>query len=237
MSAMTLAMLLALGAGPAMAAPRTDEAGAAEHRGRELAMNLAAKRLCSGLFVSERQRDDVLAESVVTFLQPEARRALETGELTFDVDRARELVTARRGELQARARRFGDQGCVILRRDSRKPLFTPVAVRAELPPADETPWPMGDAPAEAAADVTAPKVDQGRLERALDVAFSEPADHTAAFIAVHRGRIVAERDGAGVGPETQLESWSMGKSVTATLIGILIRQGHLSLEQPAPVPA
>jgi CubicO group peptidase (beta-lactamase class C family) len=34
----------------------------------------------------------------------------------------------------------------------------------------------------------------------------------------------------------QLESWSMGKSMTATFIGRLIQMGHLELWQPAPVP-
>ena len=35
---------------------------------------------------------------------------------------------------------------------------------------------------------------------------------------------------------TQLESWSMAKSMTATLIGRLIQMGHLEIWQPAPVP-
>src|SRR5438876_631530 len=35
---------------------------------------------------------------------------------------------------------------------------------------------------------------------------------------------------------TPLESWSMGKGITATLMGILIRQGAYDLRQPAPVP-
>jgi len=207
-----------------------ERAGAA--RADELAMALAAKRLCSGLFVSGRERDEILASSVITFLDAEAREALESGALTFGVDRDRGVVSARRGELRARARHFGDQGCVILRQDSDKPLFTPVTVRSALPPPEETPWPMGDAPAQAPST----GLDSERIERALDVAFSEPADHTAAFLAVHRGRIVAERYGPNVGRDTQLESWSMGKSVTATLVGILIHKGLLDLEQPAPVP-
>src|SRR5438132_1340893 len=33
-----------------------------------------------------------------------------------------------------------------------------------------------------------------------------------------------------------LESWSMGKTITATLMGILIRRGAYDLWQPAPVP-
>ena len=35
---------------------------------------------------------------------------------------------------------------------------------------------------------------------------------------------------------TSLESWSMGKSLTATLMGVLIREGVYDLGQPAPVP-
>src|SRR5207237_1620804 len=35
---------------------------------------------------------------------------------------------------------------------------------------------------------------------------------------------------------TPLESWSMGKSVTATLMGVLIKQGVYDLWQQAPIP-
>jgi CubicO group peptidase (beta-lactamase class C family) len=35
---------------------------------------------------------------------------------------------------------------------------------------------------------------------------------------------------------TPLEGWSMGKSLTATLLGILIKQGVYRLQQPAPIP-
>jgi CubicO group peptidase (beta-lactamase class C family) len=47
---------------------------------------------------------------------------------------------------------------------------------------------------------------------------------------------VAERYGEGVTHTTPLESWSMGKSLTATLLGILIREGVYDLWQPAPIP-
>jgi CubicO group peptidase (beta-lactamase class C family) len=40
----------------------------------------------------------------------------------------------------------------------------------------------------------------------------------------------------GIGATTPLESWSMGKSVTATLLGTLIKQGVYQLDQPAPIP-
>jgi CubicO group peptidase (beta-lactamase class C family) len=51
-----------------------------------------------------------------------------------------------------------------------------------------------------------------------------------------RGRLVAERYGQGITARTPLEGWSMGKSITATLFGILVKQGDYELSQPAPIP-
>ncbi|HEX2445076.1 MAG TPA: serine hydrolase [Vicinamibacterales bacterium] len=41
----------------------------------------------------------------------------------------------------------------------------------------------------------------------------------------------------GITKDTQLESWSMGKSITATLFALLVKDGTYTLEQPAPVAA
>ena len=59
--------------------------------------------------------------------------------------------------------------------------------------------------------------------------------YTAAVVVLHCGEIVGERYRDGIGMETQLESWSMGKSLTATLIGVLVRQGLLTIDEPAPI--
>jgi CubicO group peptidase (beta-lactamase class C family) len=59
---------------------------------------------------------------------------------------------------------------------------------------------------------------------------------TAAFLVTWKGQIIGERYGAAITARTPLESWSMGKSVTATLIGILVKQGVYSLDQRAPIP-
>jgi CubicO group peptidase (beta-lactamase class C family) len=59
---------------------------------------------------------------------------------------------------------------------------------------------------------------------------------TAAFLVVHKGRLIAERYAPGITKETQLESWSMGKSLAATLFGLLVKDGTYTLEEPAPVP-
>jgi CubicO group peptidase (beta-lactamase class C family) len=80
------------------------------------------------------------------------------------------------------------------------------------------------------------EIDTIKLRSAVDAAFANPAGYTAAFVVVYDGRIVAERYANGANRDMQLESWSMGKSIVGTLIGLLVQQGALKLEDPAPVP-
>jgi CubicO group peptidase (beta-lactamase class C family) len=54
---------------------------------------------------------------------------------------------------------------------------------------------------------------------------------------VYKGQLIAERYDLGADKDTQLESWSMGKSLTATLVGILISEGYFDLWDPAPIPS
>jgi len=80
-----------------------------------------------------------------------------------------------------------------------------------------------------------------KLSAALDRAFTEPAQppwrRTRAIVVMKSGRIVAERYADGIGPETPLLGFSMTKSVISALTGVLVRQGKLKLDGPAPVAA
>jgi CubicO group peptidase (beta-lactamase class C family) len=191
----------------------------------------AAKRFCSGIWVSERDRAEALRGSVLRAKEDVA--AHERGDLRFAIDESRRVVTAVQDGVSARARHVGDQGCVILPDGTDEVFFTPRKVASALPDAASTPWPMGDRLPD---DALPPGVDRQLLDQAADTLFSNPNDLRAAFIVVHKGRIVAERYGSGAHKDMQLESWSMGKSLTATLIGRLIQMGHLKLWDRAPVP-
>jgi CubicO group peptidase (beta-lactamase class C family) len=189
-----------------------------------------AKIVCSAVFVSGRDAAEARRNSAF-FLVTDADRAAVQA---VDVDRARGEVTVRLRDGRTRAaRHVGDQGCVIVPEDGRL-RFRPVPVRSSLPPAASLPWPMGDAPQ------TAPwpaDVDRGAVERAVAAAFADADALTAAFVVVHRGRLLAERYAPGIDRDTQLESWSMGKTLLATLLGLLVHDGTYPLEEPAPVPA
>jgi CubicO group peptidase (beta-lactamase class C family) len=55
------------------------------------------------------------------------------------------------------------------------------------------------------------------------------------MVVVHGGQIVGERYMPGITRDTQLESWSMGKSLTATLVGLMVQARAFALDDPAPV--
>ncbi len=187
-----------------------------------------AKVLCSAVFVSGRDPDEAFVNSGFFFME-ESDRPLVTRR---DIDREARRVTLTWADTLSRSARYHDaQGCVIETDEGIQ--FTPVPVVSSLPPAAGTDWPMGDrnALADAPADV-----DAAALDRAVEAAFADSLGLTAAFLVLHRGRIIAERYRPGIDSDTQLESWSMGKSITATLIGLLIERGDLTLDQAAPVP-
>jgi CubicO group peptidase (beta-lactamase class C family) len=79
------------------------------------------------------------------------------------------------------------------------------------------------------------------LRAALDQAFAEPDPvhprQTKAIVVLHNGQLIAERYANGYGPETPIWAHSVTKSVTQALIGILVRQGKLRVDQPAPIAA
>jgi CubicO group peptidase (beta-lactamase class C family) len=187
-----------------------------------------AKILCSGVFVSGRAPEEV-AHGSAYFFMPQAEQSL----VKWSVDRDAQLARASLGATTRVARSYGDQGCIIDHPDKPGIHFKPVAVTTRLPDAMSQPWPMGDR-----ADSTGlpSDIDREKLEAAVDAAFADPAAMTAAFLVVHKGQIIAERYAPGITRDTQLESWSMGKSLAATLFALLVKDGRYSLEQPAPVP-
>jgi len=92
-------------------------------------------------------------------------------------------------------------------------------------------WPRAELP---------PGLDRGPFEASVERLFASRgragyAD-TRALLVVHRGRLVFERYAEGFDVGSRFQSWSMAKSVTNAFVGLLIREGRLELDAPAPVP-
>jgi CubicO group peptidase (beta-lactamase class C family) len=188
-----------------------------------------AKVMCSAVFITGLDLD-FATENVGYFTAPREVRA-KLGKPV--VDRAHKVVHVAVPNGPTRTAVYlGDQGCVTLPVGQEKVSFTPIKIKSTLPDASKQSWPMGDVlPLDAV-----PQVDMAKVKQAIDAAFDPPNSMTAAFVVTWKGRLLAERYGPGITAQTPLESWSMGKSLTATLMGILIKQGAYDLWQPAPIP-
>lgn len=189
-----------------------------------------AKIICSAVFITGLD-PEFAAEAVGYFTSPYAERA-KVGKPV--VDRVnKEVRITLPGGITRTAKYLGSQGCVTLPVGQTSVSFTPVTVKSRLPDPATQQWPMGDA---LPNDPPPKEIDRAKVKAALDAAFEPAAGMTAAFVVTWKGRLIDERYGAGITAQTPLESWSMGKSLTATLMGVLIKQGVYDLSQPAPIP-
>lgn len=95
--------------------------------------------------------------------------------------------------------------------------------------------PLGrEALAAVTEDAGAPRED---LARAVDTLFVDRAlGETRAVVVMADGELAAERYAPGYDANTRFISWSMAKTITATMIGMLVADGRLELDQPAPIP-
>lgn len=191
----------------------------------KVATGFIADTLCSETFVSGLDPRRNLAET--TDAMPGT--GLLTWAMNLQIDRTRKDVTVTLfGIGRSHAVYREGLGCtlehgqgiadVTLPRDDKQPAVLPdIAGPAIVPPQSEG------------------------LAAALDRAFAElaqpPYRRTRAIVVMKAGRIIAERYADGIGPETQLLGFSMTKSVTSALTGILVRQGKLKLDGLAPIAA
>lgn len=189
-----------------------------------------AKILCSAVFITGLDAG-FAAENIGYFSSPYEERAHVTEKVIDKENRAVHL-TLPSGVVRT-AKVFGDQGCVALPIGEESVYFAPVEVESTLPDPTTMPWPMGDVLQD---EPLPPELDSEKVAAAVDAAFEPAEGMTAAFVVTWKGRIIGERYREGIDMHTPLESWSMGKSLTATLMGILIQQGVYDLWQPAPVP-
>jgi len=207
-----------------------------EESNRERAENIVAlyaKLLCSGVFVVGRDADEFIRND----LQLAGPGIPSWEEIDVSIDRDRKSVTLTTEGVSPRTAVFnGDQGCTLLPRGADKVLFEPVELPSVVPDPATQPWPMGDATGDTPLP---PEVDRDALSAALDFAFDNDAhdvpQNTRAMVVVYKGRIIGERYAPGFDRDTRHISWSMGKSITSALIGILVREGHFRVDDPAPI--
>lgn len=186
-----------------------------------IATNSISRSLCDAVFLSHVNPDRLFAEEQLPNM-----RSIGWA-LHYHVDREKHEVRASvLGAFGARAAYREGLGCVL------------VHGAATLPEsAGFKAAPIASAFAEPAVVEPADPA----LRRALDRAFAEPDPTqprvTKAIVVLHDGKLIAERYAPGYGPDTPIWGHSLSKSITSALIGILVGQGKLRVDQAAPVAA
>lgn len=98
---------------------------------------------------------------------------------------------------------------------------------------DTIAWPMGDL----LADTIPSGIDTEKLHKALDLAFADtvPRKGTFAVTVVYKDQLVAERYRDDFKPTHKFLSWSMAKSFTNAMVGILVKEGKLNIDAPLQI--
>jgi hypothetical protein len=103
---------------------------------------------------------------------------------------------------------------------------------------DTVDWPYGDR----VANSFPSNIDKDHLQKAVDNVMNETAAngkpaYTRAVLVLYDGDIIAEKYAPGFDKNTVMLGWSMSKSLTGAMIGILVNQHKLSVDEPAPIGA
>jgi CubicO group peptidase (beta-lactamase class C family) len=192
--------------------------------------NYSAKIVCSNVFLAGRDPDEVLRTDV----QAPGIALLRL--MRVSVDRERRLVRAGllgfigNGLAVARPR----TGCAVIP-DGIVNLGTPGG-NVELGPAAGNDNARSSVSAAVSTGELWPDGNAVATDPALDRLLADDAlagSGMRAIVVVSHGRIVAERYAPGFSASTPLLGWSMTKTVLAGLVGILVSDGRLTLDQTA----
>ena len=189
-----------------------------------------AKNLASAVYLQHRKPADVIKEDLGDF-------PLSLG--TFSVNEKDSSVT---GSVWGFAKRKAiyrkGVGCTLINDLSEAQIR---AQHFELPPPlqinrDSIPWPYGYKITEPVpAVINKPLLEQA-ITYAMHTAEGGKICYTRAVLVIYDGKIVGEQYAPGFDRNTVMLGWSMAKSFTGALICILVKEGKLNPDAPAPVP-
>ena len=182
-----------------------------------------AKNMCSCVFVAGRPDSSVAAEELGDF-------PLSLADYEVDVDKKSVTATVF-GMAKKKAFYREGLGCTLvieLSEDAIRKQVAPAVVVTQTDTAIQN-FTIADS-----------NLDVANLSQVIKAhvnAVNEEGRHEArAVVVLYDGKLLAEQYAPGFDKNSRMLGWSMAKSVTSALIGVLVKQGKLDLNKPAPVP-
>lgn len=189
-----------------------------------------AKNLCAAFYLQHRNPQEVIKQEFSRF-------PLLLGSFTVN-EKDSSVTGSVWGLAKKKAIYRKGIGCTLINGISeaaiRKQVFSKPVVPAMA--MDSIAWPYGDK----TNDIISTAINSTKLGAAVRAVFNEvyqdKAANTRAVLALYDGKIVKEQYAPGFDKHTVLLGWSMSKSLTSAMIGILVKEGKLEVDAPAPVP-
>jgi len=188
--------------------------------------------MCNGLFTSNRTIEQVFEQELAYIRRPVGTP--RGGDYVIDWERKAVAVGAPGATPTMRAAFRDGIGCIIMAPDQTFEDIEGLPI-LDMPPAPgdpaTIPWPDGDLSEDSAVPYG---IDPVALAAASDWAFDResPEQVTLSLIVIHKGKIIHERYAPGVDVTTKTRTWSTAKSIAVTLIGMLVDEGRMSLDDP-----
>ncbi|MDY0101339.1 MAG: serine hydrolase [Lentimicrobium sp.] len=187
----------------------------------------AAKNLASAVFVSGRSQADVEALDLnFSFIKYTSNTVdNELNKVTSRFLWGKSVAIYRKGF-----------GCTLVREideDSLRSIKFPEMVPVNYAQ-DTTPWPLGNVLPDTSTGIDLLKLEQIAMALMDEHAYG---GHAFSFLVLHKGFPVVEKYNPGINENTRLLSWSMAKSFTSALAGIMQMDRKWDINTPAAIEA
>ena len=177
----------------------------------------AAKNMSSSIFLAKRTKELTSAQD---------NNFSPINQASIEVNQKEKIVEASALGLMKRKAIYREGlGSVLLTKgyDKNTPYLVPKRTKAS----ENHPYPYGDLPQK---DTLFSEIDYTVLENTVKTAFSKnEIKKTRAVLVLYKDQIIAEKYADNFDKNSLLQGWSMTKSITATIYGILQKQGRLKI--------
>lgn len=179
----------------------------------------ASKNMASGLFLANRDMSSMQNDDNAFFPVSLASYKVDTVE--------RSVRSSLWGINERKAIYVEGRGAVLLN-DTK--IFPDNLVPGRKISRGFLPYPYGNLPQR---DTVFQELDYDQLEKAVNMAFDPKGikkKQTRSVLVVYKDQIVTERYANGIDSATIINGWSMAKSVTSTMYGVLQKKGLIQIE-------
>ncbi len=186
----------------------------------------AAKGMCSSVFLANKSPERIENEDLSFF-------PINLAKSTIDYDEKSVTSTVWGLAKRKAVYREGLGAVLVLDKSTEALKQEGIVLPKPQYSQDTVMWPKGDK----ISDEMPAGVDYERLKELLDTCFdtpgSEPFKKTLGVVVVYDNKLIAEKYLDGYSSTTMFHGWSMTKTITGALAGILADEGKLNVDEPA----